>query len=130
MRALSEDAGKKEKCVVGNGESFLQPSSSEADQIEQMMREAVALTAFVGNGKTVFFPSLVEEGKHAVMKQVEKITQRFIAAAQPRENERRIEMRQRALRAGGAHEIHSERRRLALGPVDGLNFAGGEDRKS
>jgi hypothetical protein len=33
-------------------------------------------------------------------------------------------MRQWTLGAGDAHEIHSKRRRLSFGPIDGLNLAG------
>ena len=73
------------------------------------MGEAISLSAFIGNGKTVFFPGLVEKREHAVMKKIEKIAQRFITGAQAGKNEGRIEVRQRTLWARGPHKIYSER---------------------
>src|SRR5579864_1512910 len=94
-----------------------------------MVREAIALSAFVGNSEAIFFPGLIEEREHAVMKEVEKIAECFVTRAQPGEDESRIEMGQRALRASDAHEIDRERGRLALWPIDGLDFAGGERKR-
>src|ERR1700676_2877273 len=94
-----------------------------------MMRETIALSALVGNGEAVLFPSLVEKREHAVMKKVEKIAERFVARAQSSKHERRIEMRQRPLRAGDAHKVDRERRRLSFRPIDGLNFAGGKRKR-
>ncbi len=108
MRALAEDAGEKKESVVGNGEALLQTSGAEADQIEEVMGEAVAFAALVGNGEAVFFPGLIEEGEHAVMKEVEEIAKSFIAGAEAREDQSCIEMRKRPLGAGGAHEIDGE----------------------
>src|SRR5580692_8567588 len=89
-----------------------------------MVGEAIALSAFVGNGKSVFFPGLIEKREHAVMKQIEEIAQRPVAGAQSSQDERRIEMRQGTLRASDTHEVDRERRRFSLRPIDGLNFAG------
>src|SRR5580704_13794337 len=91
-----------------------------------MMREPIAFSSFVGNGEAVFFPGLVEKREHAVMKEVEKIAKRPVAGAQSREDESCIEMRQRSLRAGDAHEVDRQRWRLSFRPIDRLNFAGGE----
>src|ERR1700722_4524244 len=91
-----------------------------------MMRETIAFSSLVGNGEAVFFPGLVEKREHAVMKEVEKIAERPVAGAQPSEDNSRIEMRQRPLRTGDAHEVDRERRRLSFRPIDRLNFAGGE----
>src|SRR5580698_156394 len=91
-----------------------------------MMGEAIAFAAFIGNGKTIFFPSLVEKRKYAVMKEVEKIAKSLITRAQARQNQRGVEMRERALRARDAHEVDRERRRLSFRPINRLNFAGGK----
>src|SRR5271170_3318268 len=91
-----------------------------------MMRKAVEFAAFVGNGEAVFFPGLVEKGKHAVMKEVEEVAEGFVAGAEAGKNQRGVEMRERALRTGDAHEIHGERWSFAFGPINGLNFAGGK----
>src|SRR5580704_1046719 len=94
-----------------------------------MMGKTIALAAFVGNGKAVFFPGLVEKRNHAVMEEIEEIAESLIAGAQPGKNERCIKMRERALRSGGAHEVDRERRRLPFRPINGLNFAGGKSER-
>src|ERR1700675_1400575 len=94
-----------------------------------MVGEPIALAAVVRNGKAVFFPGLVEKRNHGVVKEVKEIAESLITGAQPGENERRIEMRERALWTGGAHEVDSERWGLPFRPIDGLNFAGGESER-
>ena len=60
------------------------------------------------------------------MKEVEKIAEGPVARAQTSEDESRIEVRERTLWANDAHEVHRERWRLSLRPIDGLDFTGGE----
>jgi hypothetical protein len=94
-----------------------------------MVGEAIALAAFVGHGEAIFFPGLIEKRKHAVVKEVEKIAERPVSGAQTGEDERCVKMRKRALRASRAHEVNGERGSLTFGPIDRLDFAGGESER-
>src|SRR5262249_9027178 len=71
-RIHGEQTAVKNQRIVSYLLAVLKTSSPQTDQIEQVVRKAVPITALIRNREAVFFPCLVEQGNDAVMKQVKE----------------------------------------------------------
>src|SRR6266849_7992468 len=98
MRPLSENSREIKKSLIGNGLAILETFSPYSNQIEQETRETVQFSSFVGNGKTVFFPGLIEKRKKAMIEDVEKVSEGPVAGSQALKNQACVPMWKSAYR--------------------------------
>ena len=94
-----------------------------------MMRETVAIAAFIGYLKPVFLPRLIEQRNHPVIEEVEKILKCMVLLANSLAYQLGIIERQNSHGPGESHEIHHHERRRTIAPLEGLNAAGWERKR-
>jgi hypothetical protein len=99
---------------------------AEADEIEEVMGEAVTVAAFVGDGEAVFLPGLIEEGDDAVIENVEEGGGGEVSTAESFADEFGVIEGQDALGPGEAHEVDFDAGGLAFDELDAFHGAGGE----
>src|SRR5215469_2111906 len=87
------------------------------------MRKAVFVAEKVGNRKTIFLPSPVEERDHPMVKDIEEVEQGAVLRAQALEDELTVTIRKDALRPAQTHKINGHSRGARLGPLELLNLA-------
>lgn len=121
-----EQAAIVDERIVTDGLAFLQTGSSQADEVEQMVREAVALAALIGDGEPVFLPGGVEKGDHPVIEKIEEAAEGVVFGAPALKDQLRVVKRHGAGGAVQPHEVHDDGGRRGFGPLDVLDAAGGE----
>src|SRR5258708_3821456 len=90
------------------------------------MRKTIPLSPLVSDGKTIFFPRKIQEGDHAVVKQVEKRRHRMILGAKALFDEFAVIEREDPERSVETHEIHGQLDRAAVLIIQAFDLAGGE----
>src|SRR5207245_9079796 len=98
---------------------------TQAHQVEQVVREAVARAGFVRHGEPVLLPCLIEQRQNAVMEDIEEIAQRAVLLGSQLLNDfLGVENRKHPEWSGESHEVHVELWRRVLGTAETLNLAG------
>ena len=64
--------------IVGDRLPVLQTLGAEPHQIQQMMREAIALAPLIGHCEAVFLPGLEEQRNHPVVEDVQEVGQGMV----------------------------------------------------
>src|SRR6185437_4499647 len=120
---LCKKAGVIEERCVGNVLAVAQAFRAEADHVENILREPVAIALLNSDKIAVFPPCPIEERDQPVMKDVEEIAKRVVTRLNAASNQFGVVDGQHTKRADEAEKVHSHQRRTIGRHFKRLNFA-------
>ena len=96
---------------------------AEPYEIQQVLGDAVAAVALVGDGEAMLLPRPIEQGDDAVLEDVQKTLQCPVACSEPLGHQQGVVVGQDAQRADQPHEVDQQPRRPAVGQLEVLDLA-------